>query len=71
MSAAPQVVLVTNPNYWDKGDDGKPLPYLDKVELLYVPESNARVLGLQNGDYRRDRHRAVQPGRSRSSATPS
>ena len=33
------------------GEDGKPLPYLDKVVLKYVPESNSRVLGLQNGDF--------------------
>lgn len=46
-----RVVLVPNPHYWDKGVDGKPLPYLDRVEMLYVPESNARVLGLRNGDY--------------------
>lgn len=46
-----QVVLVPNPNYWRKGADGKPLPYLDKVVLKYVPESNSRVLGLQNGDF--------------------
>jgi len=46
-----KVVLVRNPYYWDKGEDGQPLPYLDKVELLYVPDTNARVLGLQNGDY--------------------
>lgn len=45
-----QLVLVRNPNYWAKGDDGKPLPYLDKVTLRYMPDSNSRVLGLQNGD---------------------
>lgn len=45
------VVLKANPHYWDIGADGKPLPYLDGVELRYVPESNARVLGLRNGDY--------------------
>ena len=45
-----QVVLVPNPNYWEKGDDGKPLPYVDKVVLRYMPDSNSRVLGLQNGD---------------------
>ncbi|MEI7600965.1 MAG: ABC transporter substrate-binding protein [Aestuariivirga sp.] len=45
------VVLKANPYYWDKGADGKPLPYLDGVELKYVPESNSRVLGLRNGDY--------------------
>jgi peptide/nickel transport system substrate-binding protein len=46
-----QVVLTPNPNYWGKGEDGKPLPYLDKVVVKYVPESNSRVLGLQNGDF--------------------
>jgi peptide/nickel transport system substrate-binding protein len=46
-----KVVLVKNPYYWEIGEDGQPLPYLDKVELLYVPDTNARVLGLQNGDY--------------------
>ena len=45
------VVLKANPYYWDKGSDGKPLPYLEGVELRYVPESNSRVLGLRNGDY--------------------
>ncbi|MDY0882601.1 ABC transporter substrate-binding protein [Dongia soli] len=46
-----QVVMVPNPHYWRKGADGKPLPYVDKVVLKYVPESNSRVLGLQNGDF--------------------
>jgi peptide/nickel transport system substrate-binding protein len=45
------VLLKANPHYWDVGADGKALPYLDAVELRYVPESNARVLGLRNGDY--------------------
>lgn len=46
-----KVVLVRNPHYWEAGADGQPLPYLDKIEMLYVPDTNARVLGLQNGDY--------------------
>jgi peptide/nickel transport system substrate-binding protein len=45
------VVMKANPYYWDKGADGKPLPYLDGIEFKYVPESNSRVLGLRNGDY--------------------
>src|SRR5262245_16207279 len=45
-----QLVLVPNPNYWGKGEDGKPLPYVDKVVLRYMPDSNSRVLGLKNGD---------------------
>lgn len=46
-----QLVLVPNAYYWQKGDDGKPLPYLDKVVLKYVPESNSRVLGLRGKEY--------------------
>lgn len=45
-----QVVLKANPTYWAKGDDGKPLPYLDKIVLKYMPDGNSRVLGLKNGD---------------------
>jgi peptide/nickel transport system substrate-binding protein len=46
-----QVVLVPNSHYWRKGEDGKPLPYLEKVVLKYVPESNSRVLGMRNSDF--------------------
>jgi len=46
-----RVVLVPNPHYWKLGADCKPLPYLDKVTVPYVPESNSRVLGLRNGDF--------------------
>jgi peptide/nickel transport system substrate-binding protein len=46
-----QVVLVKNPNYWQQGADGKPLPYLDKITVKYVPEANSRILGLRNGDF--------------------
>jgi peptide/nickel transport system substrate-binding protein len=46
-----QVVLTPNPHYWRVGADGKRLPYVDKAILKYVPESNSRVLGLQNGDF--------------------
>ncbi len=45
-----QVVLVPNRYYWRHGVDGKPLPYLDKVVLKYMPDNNSRVLELQNGD---------------------
>ena len=45
-----QLVLVPNTYYWDTGEDGKPLPYVDKVILRYMPDSNSRVLGLLNSD---------------------
>ena len=40
-----KLVLVANDNYWG----GR--PNLDKVEMLYVPEGNSRVIGLKSGDY--------------------
>ncbi len=44
-------ILSRNEHYWGKDDGGRQLPYLDKIEMRYVPESNARVLGLINGDF--------------------
>jgi peptide/nickel transport system substrate-binding protein len=46
-----KVVLVPNPNYWELGADCKPLPYLDKITVPFVADSNARVLGFRNHDY--------------------
>jgi peptide/nickel transport system substrate-binding protein len=45
-----QLVMVRNPHYWRKGEDGQALPYLDKIVMRYMPDGNSRVLGLQNGD---------------------
>ena len=46
-----KVVLKKREGYWDVGKDGKPLPYLDSIDMRYVPESNSRVLGLRNKDF--------------------
>mgnify|MGYP002788722913 FL=1 len=46
-----RLVLAKNPDYWEQGSDGQPIPYVDKVEMRYVADSNARVLGMQNGDF--------------------
>ena len=39
-----------NPNYWRKAKDGKPLPYLDKVEITNVVSSPIRLMELQSGN---------------------
>lgn len=39
-----------NPNYWRQGEDGKPLPYLDRVEFLVIPDDATRILKLQAGE---------------------
>jgi peptide/nickel transport system substrate-binding protein len=42
--------LVRNPNYWQKGADGKPLPYIDGVQ--YVSTTNDQVgFKLISGEY--------------------
>ncbi len=42
--------LVKNPYYWDKGDDGLPLPYLDGVTFEVIPDDATRILRLQSGE---------------------
>lgn len=44
------MVLKRNPSYWELGADGKPLPYLDEVRLIQVPEDSTRVLQVQSGE---------------------
>ncbi len=42
--------LVRNPNYWQKGTDGKPLPYIDGIQ--YVSTTNEQIaFKLMNGEY--------------------
>jgi peptide/nickel transport system substrate-binding protein len=44
------LTFVKNPDYWEPGEDGQPLPYLDEVHLVQVPEASTRVLQVQSGD---------------------
>lgn len=46
-----RLVLERTDSYWEMGADGEALPYLDRIEMPYVPEGNSRVLGLQSGDF--------------------
>jgi peptide/nickel transport system substrate-binding protein len=64
-----RVVLVPNPYYWGLGVDCKKLPYLDKVTVRYVPESNSRVLGLRNGDFQAIDNVPFSEGKSFESET--
>jgi peptide/nickel transport system substrate-binding protein len=36
-------------DYWAKGEDGDPLPYLDAVEFVSFPDELARISALQEG----------------------
>jgi peptide/nickel transport system substrate-binding protein len=45
-----QMVLKRNPYYWQMGEDGKPLPYLDEIDFPVIPDDNTRILKLQAGE---------------------
>jgi peptide/nickel transport system substrate-binding protein len=45
-----EMKLVKNPYYWDLGEDGQPLPYLDGVTFEVIPDDATRILKLQSGD---------------------
>jgi ABC-type transport system substrate-binding protein len=40
---------VRNPNYWQKDAQGNQLPYLDKVQLLYVADETTRETLMKSG----------------------
>jgi peptide/nickel transport system substrate-binding protein len=45
-----QMVIKRNPYYWQTGEDGKPLPYLDEVDFQIIPDDAIRILKLQAGE---------------------
>jgi ABC-type transport system substrate-binding protein len=42
--------LDRNPNYWQKDQQGRPLPYLDSVTFKPIPDSSQRLASLKAGD---------------------
>ncbi|MBM7044678.1 ABC transporter substrate-binding protein [Rhizobium lusitanum] len=42
--------LVRNEYYWGKGEDGKPLPYLDGLDFETIPDDATRILKLNSGE---------------------
>jgi peptide/nickel transport system substrate-binding protein len=45
-----EIVLKRNPHYWQKGEDGQPLPYLDELRFPVIPDDATRLLKLQAGE---------------------
>ncbi len=45
-----EMVLARNPYYWKKGEDGKPLPYLDTIRFEIIPDDATRILKLKAGE---------------------
>jgi peptide/nickel transport system substrate-binding protein len=44
-----RVIMVRNPDYFDKGADGKPLPYLDEFITRYVPDPSVSLVDMRAG----------------------
>lgn len=42
-------VLVGNENYFIKGKDGKPIPYLNQLRIVPIKEPTSQLAGLQTG----------------------
>ena len=40
-----------NPDYWQDGEDGKPLPYLDEIEFRPQGEQTQRIEGVATGTF--------------------
>ncbi|MFA5670393.1 MAG: ABC transporter substrate-binding protein [Balneolaceae bacterium] len=43
------LTVVKNENYWDIGEDGQPLPYLDKIVFKVIADDSVRIVELQTG----------------------
>lgn len=43
------ITLVKNENYHIMGADGKPLPYLDGVEIKIIPDDSVKLVNLKSG----------------------
>ncbi|MCL4534298.1 MAG: ABC transporter substrate-binding protein [Bacteroidetes bacterium] len=44
-----QATLEKFDGYWDMGEDGKPLPYLDGIVARYIPDTSVQALELRSG----------------------
>lgn len=47
---AQRIVLQRNPRYWKVDRNKRPLPYLDQVTLLVIPDVNAEFLKFRSGE---------------------
>jgi peptide/nickel transport system substrate-binding protein len=45
-----RLVFARNPHYWKRDQAGRPLPYLDRLTVVIVPDQNAEMLRLEAGE---------------------
>jgi peptide/nickel transport system substrate-binding protein len=48
--AGQRLVFAKNPKFWERDASGRPLPYVDQLELQITPDQNAEILRLQAGE---------------------
>ncbi len=65
---ARQIVFEKNPKYWAKDASGNQLPYLDRIEIHQIPNSNSEHFEFLNGNL--DLHYPVPLDRWESIFTP-
>jgi peptide/nickel transport system substrate-binding protein len=45
-----RIVIEKNPDYWRKGVDGKPLPYLDGAIIRFIKKTAVKVIEVKSGN---------------------
>ncbi len=45
-----KLVLLKNPNYWEKDESGKELPYIDAISISFVKDKEMEFLKFLNGE---------------------
>ena len=54
------VTVTANPNYYEMGEDGQPLPYLDRIKYIMISDDTTQLTNLKSGDVDGiDRHASV------------
>lgn len=46
-----RLVMIKNPNYFEKDESGQSLPYLDAVSISFIPDKSAAFLELLKGNF--------------------
>ena len=44
------IKLVANPYYYEMGEDGQPLPYLDGIDYKFITDDTVKTTNLESGD---------------------
>lgn len=45
-----RIVFERNPDYWEKDEQGRQLPYLDNLEFVFIPEMTTQINALSSAE---------------------